>query len=120
MRHTYITVTSTHVTCTSTHMYVHIHKRTHTHASRMHTWIYAQSSTHKEPLFFFHNFKFHANTIVVVCTFMRGKHYVTQPTRARMQAPRHSTAPRCISFSLLFPSSASTYSHQDYMSTYLL
>ena len=45
---------------------------------------------------------------VVVCTFVRGKHDVTQPTRARMQAPRHSTAPRCISFSLLFPPSAST------------
>ena len=39
---------------------------------------------------------------VVVCTFVRGKHDVTQRTRARMQAPRHSTAPRCISlFSLL-------------------
>ena len=58
---------------------------------------------------------------VVVCTFVRGKHDVTQPTPARTQAPRHSTAPRCISlFSLLFPPSASTYSHQDYMSTYLL
>ena len=48
---------------------------------------------------------------VVVCTFVRGKHVVTQPTRARTQAPRHSTAPHCISFSLLFPPSAGGRRH---------